>query len=128
MYVVPHPDLAWEIWRPGVETRMLVSALTGATELCLFEQKVAPGMGAPTHRHDVEEVLTIIGGQAEAWVGEERMAVVAGQSVIVPPGLPHGFRNTGTGLLHVQALLASPSFEASFDGVAEPVRRWVSRP
>jgi mannose-6-phosphate isomerase-like protein (cupin superfamily) len=128
MQVVPHPDLAWEIWRPGVETRMLVSALTGATELCLFEQKVASGMGAPTHRHSVEEVLTIIAGEAEAWVGEERVAVVAGQSVIVPAGLAHGFHNTGTGLLHVQALLASPSFEASFDGVAEPVRRWLASP
>ena len=125
MPALPDPNLAWEVWRPGVETRMLVSALTGSAQLCLFEQKVAPGMGAPTHRHDVEEVLTVLAGQAEAWVGEERVALVAGQSVLVPPGVAHGFRNTGTGLLHVQALLASASFEASFDGVAEPVRRWV---
>lgn len=126
MPVLPAPDLAWEVWRPGVETRMLVSALTGATQLCLFEQKVVPGAGAPTHRHDVEEVLTVVAGQAEAWVGEERMALVAGQSVLVPPGVTHGFRNTGTCALHVHALLASPSFEARFDGVAEPVRRWLA--
>jgi len=47
-----------EHWRPGVETRMLVSARNGATQLCMFEQWVAPGNGAPTHSHPVEEVLT----------------------------------------------------------------------
>ncbi|MGH6681942.1 MAG: cupin domain-containing protein, partial [Bradyrhizobium sp.] len=44
---------------------MLASARNGATELCLFEQWVAPGAGAPTHCHPVEEVLTVRDGEAE---------------------------------------------------------------
>src|SRR5438093_192602 len=32
-----------EHWRPGVETRMVVSARNGAAQLCVFEQWVAPG-------------------------------------------------------------------------------------
>ena len=51
-------DMPPEQWRPGVETRMLVSASNGATQLCIFEQWMAPGTGAPTHSHPVEEVLT----------------------------------------------------------------------
>ena len=119
------PDAPWETWRPGVETRMLVSARTGATALCVFEQRVAPGAGAPTHTHTVEEVLSVRAGTAEAWVGEARTPLLTGQSLLVPPGQPHGFRNTGTDTLVVQAILAAPIFEAVFDGVAEPVRRWL---
>ena len=44
-----------EHWRPGVETRMVAAAENGATALCIFEQWVAPGTGAPTHSHPVEE-------------------------------------------------------------------------
>jgi len=40
-------DTLSEHWRPGVETRMLVSARNGAAQLCMFEQWVAPGNGAP---------------------------------------------------------------------------------
>jgi hypothetical protein len=73
-----------EQWRPGVETRMLVSARNGAAQLCAFEQWVAPGNGAPTHSHPVEEVLTVREGEAEMWLDRERVIVRAGQSVIVP--------------------------------------------
>ena len=43
----------------------------------------------------------------------------------MPAGRKHGFRNTGTGTLHVQATLAAPIFEASFDDQKEVSRRWV---
>ena len=88
MRVITHQeeacDESWEIWRPGVETRMLISAKNGASELCIFEQKVAPGAGAPTHRHPVEEVLTVCEGEAEMWIEQDRMAVSAGRSLIIP--------------------------------------------
>jgi mannose-6-phosphate isomerase-like protein (cupin superfamily) len=113
-----------ETWRPGVETRMLVSALSGATQLCIFEQWVAIGAGAPTHAHPVEEVLTVREGEAEMWIGQERAMVKAGQSLIVPAGRMHGFRNAGTTTLHVHAVLASPVFEATMEGAADVTRRW----
>jgi mannose-6-phosphate isomerase-like protein (cupin superfamily) len=113
-----------EQWRLGVETRMLVSARTGATQLCMFEQWVAPGNGAPTHSHPVEEVLTVRDGEAEMWMDDERVIVAAGQSLIVPAGRKHGFRNSGTVTLHLHAVLASPIFEATPDGSTEVVRRW----
>ena len=86
-----------EHWRPGVETRMIFAAENGATALCIFEQWVAPGNGAPTHAHPVEEVLTVRAGEAEMWIGADRVTVKAGQSLLVPPGKLHGFRNSGAG-------------------------------
>ena len=114
-----------EEWRKGVETVMLVSAVTGSSQLCVFEQFCAPGLGAPNHLHAVEEVLTVVAGEAEIWVGEERHQASAGHSVIIPAGKFHGFRNTAETELHVRAILAAPSFEASYDDRAELTRRWV---
>ena len=125
MQVVDHRSNPRETWRPGVETRMLVSACNGAAQLCLFEQRIAPGAGAPGHRHPVEEVLTVREGEAEMWIEAERTIVSAGQSLIVPAGRLHGFHNSGTGTLHVHAVLASPIFEAFPEGKTEPVRRWT---
>ena len=117
-------DMPPEHWRPGVETRMLVSASNGATQLCIFEQWMAPGTGAPTHFHPVEEVLTVREGEAEMWLDQERIIVSAGQSLIVPARRMHGFRNCGTATLHIHAVLASAIFEATMEGATEAVRRW----
>ena len=124
MKVCDPRDTAPEHWRPGVETRMVVSARNGATQLCIFEQWVAPGAGAPTHSHPVEEVLTVRAGEAEMWIDDRRIIVTAGQSLIVPAGRPHGFRNCGTTTLLIHAVLASPVFEATMEGAAEVTRRW----
>ncbi|MHB8272172.1 hypothetical protein [Bradyrhizobium sp.] len=43
MQVIDPRDTPPEQWRPGVETRMRVSAANGATQLCIFEQWIAPG-------------------------------------------------------------------------------------
>lgn len=103
---------------------MLISAENGAGQICLFEQWVAPGAGAPLHRHETEEVLRVLAGTAEVTVEAAVLLVAEGQSVIVPAGRWHGFRNTGLGSLHVLAVLASPMFEATMQSTGETVRRW----
>jgi mannose-6-phosphate isomerase-like protein (cupin superfamily) len=127
MIVVDPRDMLPEQWRPGVETRMLVSARNGAAQLCIFEQWVAPGTGAPTHMHPVEEVLTVREGEAEMWIDDERVIVSAGQSLLVPAGRQHGFRNSGNVTLHIHAVLASPVFEATPEGATEVTRRWETQ-
>jgi mannose-6-phosphate isomerase-like protein (cupin superfamily) len=126
MRVVDHSSNSRETWRPGVETRMLVSASNGSAQLCIFEQWIGPGTGAPTHSHPVEEVLTVREGEAEMWMDEKRIIVSAGQSLIVPAGRKHGFRNSGNLTLHIHAVLASPVFESTPEGATETVRRWGS--
>lgn len=88
-----------EEWRAGVMTKMYVSALNGAAQLCLFEQWCEPGHGAPTHLHAVEEVLRVHEGRADVWIGDDHATVTAGQLVIVPAGRRHGFANNGDGVL-----------------------------
>ena len=122
------PDLrALEHWREGVATRMLVSAETGSTQLCVFEQWIAPGAGAPAHFHPVEEILTVLAGEAEIWIEDRRLTATRGQSALVPAGRRHGFRNSGNVELHIHAILAAAVFEAMPDGATEMTRRWGPR-
>ena|SRR5471032_3398641 len=125
MRFVDHNTQPREVWRPGVETQMQVSALTGAAQLCIFEQWIAPAAGAPPHSHPVEEVLTVLEGEAEISIGESKIVLAGGQSLIVPAGQVHGFLNIGATTLHMHAVLASPIFEALRVGSAEPERRWT---
>jgi len=125
MTVIDHASQPKDEWRPGVLTRMVASSAVGAAQLCVFEQWCDPGLGAPAHLHAVEEILTVLEGEAEIFVETERRHTTAGQSVVIPAGLKHGFRNIGTGTLRVQAILASPVFEAAYDDARETPRRWL---
>jgi len=126
MALIDHNTQSKDDWRAGVTTRMRVSAMTGSAQLCIFDQWCVPGLGAPTHLHAVEEVLTVISGRAEIWVGDARHIVEPGQSVLIPAGRKHGFKNIlAEGLLHVQATLAAPIFEASYEDRTELSRRYV---
>ena len=125
MQFVDHNRQSREEWRDGVLTRMHISAVTGAVQLCIFEQWCEPGKGAPTHLHAVEEILTVLEGNAEIWIEDQRSGVTAEQSIIVPAGRKHGFRNTGKTTLHVRATLAAPVLVALFDDQREAQRRWL---
>jgi mannose-6-phosphate isomerase-like protein (cupin superfamily) len=104
---------------------MLTSAANGGGQLCIFEQWCDVGQGAPTHLHAVEEVLHVLDGQAEVWIGDARATLTSGQLVVVPAGRKHGFSNTGTSVLHIQSTLASPVFEAAYDDKRETPRRYL---
>jgi quercetin dioxygenase-like cupin family protein len=105
-------------------TQMRMSHRLGGRQLCIFDQFCDPGLGAPTHVHAVEEVLEVIAGRAEIWLDDEKALVEADQSVLIPAGALHGFRNVGSDVLHVRATLAASIFEAQYDSSKETSRRW----
>lgn len=124
MRVIRDAEQQLEEWRAGVETRVYAAAAHGSAQLTIFEQWCAPGMGAPAHLHAVEEVLRVLAGRAAVWVGLDRDELGPGDSVIIPAGVAHGFRNVTDATLHVQAILAAPIFEARYLDPERDVRRW----
>lgn len=124
MKVLDHSNQETEKWRDGVLTRVRMSHLLGGRQLCVFEQFCETGFGAPIHVHAVEEVLEVIGGRAEIFLGKESAIVTPNQSVLIPAGVKHGFRNLDKAILHVRATLASCIFEASYEDRSEISRRW----
>lgn len=125
MKVLDHDSQPLEEWRKGVMTRMRMSYLLGGRQLCVFDQFCDPGLGAPTHIHAAEEILEVIAGAAEIWLDDEKEIVRANQSVLIPAGARHGFKNIDPGILHVRATLAEPIFEAQYDSTKETSRRWT---
>lgn len=124
MQYIRDVDQELEVWRDGVQTRMYVSATTGAHQLTMFEQWCDPGVGAPRHIHAVEEVLRVLSGTATIEVDGTSQEVTAGESVIIPAGVPHGFINSTDEVLHTLAVLASPIFEVHYLESGRDNRRW----
>jgi mannose-6-phosphate isomerase-like protein (cupin superfamily) len=71
-------------------------------------------VGAPSHTHEFEEVLTVVEGTAQAWIDDSREIVGPGTSIFVPTGAVHGFRNVGDGLLKLQVVIAALELRATF--------------
>jgi len=73
--------------------------LYGDTNVSFIWVEMPPGDGPRLHRHPYAEVFIVQEGQATFTVGSTTLEVKAGHVVIVPPGVPHKFLNSGEGLL-----------------------------
>jgi mannose-6-phosphate isomerase-like protein (cupin superfamily) len=87
---------------------MVVNRDVGASSLSVWVTCHEPGEVVPLHTHTVEEVLTFISGEGIATLGAETIPVCADMSLVVPPGTPHGYRNTGAEPLRLVITLADP--------------------
>ena len=112
-----------EAWRPGNLTRLHAAASSGSERLCIGEQWFEPGTGAPTHRHpeDVEEVISVLTGEMDFHIGGERATLAAGQAVIIPGGVVHGFVAAGDETLHIWGGFSSAAPKTIFDDHADEV-------
>ena len=83
----------------------------GTTPVRTGIQTAEPGYAAPMHSHPYLEILHILDGAAEAWFeGEEDHKVILrrGDTIALPPGLPHTFRVVGHETLRLLGTHASP--------------------
>jgi len=110
---VVHADVSVDRSPSGLPLRHLVSARDGARALYLGEQWLQPGDRVRLHTHPVEEVLTFLAGSGEATLDGETVAVGAGVSLFVPPGVAHGFRCVGHEPLRLLVLFPGGRFAAT---------------
>ena len=79
---------------------------TGAGQLTVIDVALTPGKGHNFHKHpDQEEVLLIVAGTVEQWIGEEMRLLGPGDSAFVPKGVVHASFNAGTGEARIAAIL-----------------------
>lgn len=74
----------------------------------------APGTGPKLHRHPYAEVFLVESGEATFQLGDERFVVTGGHVVVGPPNVPHGFTNTGSGLLRLTAIHGAAEFNTEW--------------
>lgn len=67
----------------------------GDTNLSFIWVNMPPGDGVRLHKHTYQEVFIIQEGLVTFTIGSTTLEVQAGHIVIVPPGLPHKFINSG---------------------------------
>lgn len=70
--------------------------LTGeqtAGHYCLIDMYVPPGGGPAPHRHDFEEMFTVLDGEIEVEFRGEQRTARAGETVNIPSNAPHAFKN-----------------------------------
>src|SRR6266853_4681730 len=72
---------------------ILVSGEQTGGRYCLIDMLVPPGGGPPPHRHDFEEMFTILDGEIELTFRGVRAVATAGETINVPANASHVFRN-----------------------------------
>jgi quercetin dioxygenase-like cupin family protein len=82
--------------------------------LALLVEEMAVGDRIPLHTHDVDEAITILDGDAETRLGEERRRVGPGTVIFIPAGAPHGTANTGGRPLRIQAVFPALEIEINY--------------
>ena len=74
--------------------------------------ELEPGTSEGTHTHEeegaLEEIYYFLQGQGRMWIGGDPVAVSAGDAILVPAGVPHGFENNGTSPLRVVLFFGKP--------------------
>ncbi|WP_329228661.1 cupin domain-containing protein [Streptomyces canus] len=72
---------------------MLITGEQTDGRYCLIDMRVPDGGGPPPHRHDFEEMFTILEGEIEFAFRGEKHTVRAGSTINIPANAPHNFRN-----------------------------------
>ena len=83
----------------------------GTTPVRMGIQTSQPGYQVTVHSHPYMEILHILDGVAEAWVdGREDSKVVLrkGDTIALPPNVPHTFRVVGDQVLRTLGTHVSP--------------------
>ncbi len=94
-YVVSKEDLPG-----GITSRQFEGYLYGSANVSFFLSSTPPGRGPGLHTHPYEEVFIVQAGTLTFTVGAETVEVSAERVVVVPPGTPHKFLNTGEAVAH----------------------------
>src|SRR5258707_6195193 len=77
---------------------ILLSGKDTARRFCLIDMHIPPGGGPPPHRHDFEEMFTLIEGEIAFTFRGETSTIRAGSTVNIPANAPHSFRNQSGGV------------------------------
>lgn len=95
---------------------------TGAAGATIIELVVAPGAGAPPHRHTkIDESFFILDGVFEVTVDGQTETAAAGAFVQIPGGTVHSFKNVSKGLARTLTISSPHGLEAYFRAAGKEI-------
>jgi quercetin dioxygenase-like cupin family protein len=107
---------------------ILVSGAQTAGRYCLIDMLVPAGGGPPPHRHDFEEMFTLLEGELEFTFRGRPQSVRAGSTINVPANAPHSFKNVSGATAHMLCMCTPAGQEEFFMAVGIAVESRTSRP
>jgi quercetin dioxygenase-like cupin family protein len=107
---------------------ILVTGEDTAGRYTLIDMHVPPGGGPPPHRHDFEEMFSILEGEIELTFRGETMVATAGVTVNIPANAAHVFRNASDRAARLLCLCSPSGQEDFFRAVGVPVGHRTEAP
>jgi quercetin dioxygenase-like cupin family protein len=96
----------WWLSQPG---------LTDTKQLTLVRVRMRPGAGHQFHYHPaLEEIIYVVEGVAEQWVGREKCRLRAGEIAFIPKGVVHAIHNPSTRAMTFLAILSPARAKGPF--------------
>jgi quercetin dioxygenase-like cupin family protein len=96
---------------PGKSLRGLLEGKTVNTGITLIRYVTdVVGEGPTLHVHPYDEIFTITEGRARFTVGDQVIDAEAGDVVLGPANIPHGYQNLGPGRLDSLDIHLSPEW------------------
>ena len=112
---LPHFGLAGDTYT------ILLTGKDTAGRYCLIDMLVPPGGGPPPHRHNFEEMFTVLEGEIEVTFRSATSVVRAGETANIPANAPHQFRNCSGRAARLLCLCSPAGQEEFFMAVGIPV-------
>ncbi len=100
---------------------ILLSGAQTAGRYCLIDMSVPHCGGPGPHRHDFEEMFTLLEGEIECTVRGQTRLVTAGMTVNVPANAPHFFTNVSGKPARMLCMCTPAGIEEFFAAVGTPV-------
>ena len=95
MPIIDHANAREVPWRPNYRKWQITEDGDGTTSTDASLNEVGVGAGAPLHTHEDDELLVVLEGTLRVRIGDESHDAGADHTVVVPPGVPHGFEAVG---------------------------------
>ncbi len=119
---LPHVALAGDTYT------IVVAGKDTAGRYTLIDMLVPPGGGPPPHRHDFEEMFTILDGEIEFTFRDETIVARAGATINIPANAPHYFRNATDSTARLLCMCSPSGQEEFFLEVGDRVPDRTARP
>ena len=89
---------------------------------------IPPGGGPPLHRHDFEEMFSVLEGEIEATFRGKKTIIRAGETINIPACAPHQFQNKSGQWARLLCLCSPAGQEEFFKEVGVPVATRTTSP
>lgn len=107
---------------------VLISGADTGGRYTLIDMWVPPGGGPPPHRHDFEEMFSVLEGEIEITFRDETMTAKEGDTVNVPSNAPHRFTNSSERPARLLCMCMPAGSEEFFALIGDPVPTRTSPP